>query len=161
MPRESVHAETLKRLIEVTATTEAFQQLSATFELIRKKVTVRLPLETASLADTLDYMKSLEGFAPAEKLVRRYYNCQVHKRRQELHKDHSKEVALDRMLQEAYPDRPLPEERNTDKKRKELKNQLFAARNWMLMQEILGEASIALIPSQGKAQIWNQRCVRS
>ena len=158
--RKSVHAETLKRLMKVTAATEAFQQLSVTFEIIRRKVSVRLPLETTSLAETLQYMKSLEGFAPAEKLVRRFYNCQVHKRRQDLQKSHSKEVTLDRMLQEAYPNRPLPQDRNADRKRTELKNQLFAARNWKLMQEVFGEASIALIPSQGKAKIWNQRCVK-
>ncbi|KAK5205321.1 hypothetical protein LTR72_012545, partial [Exophiala xenobiotica] len=123
-------------------------------------VYLRLPLETEPLAETINYMKSLEGVAPAEKLLRRFYHCQIHKRRQELQKSYSKEVTLDRMLQEAYPGRPLPKDRKADKKRRELKNQLFAARNWILMQETLGEASIALIPSQGKAQIWNQRCVR-
>ncbi|KAK5344849.1 hypothetical protein LTS03_010828 [Exophiala xenobiotica] len=155
--RKSVHVETLGRLIKVAATAEAFQQLSATFQLIRQKVYLRLPLETEPLAETINYMKSLEGVAPAEKLLRRFYHCQIHKRRQELQKSYSKEVTLDRMLQEAYPGRPLPKDRKADKKRRELKNQLFAARNWILMQETLGEASIALIPSQGKAQIWNQR----
>lgn len=157
--RTSAHSETIQQLMNVTASPEAFQQLSRTFKLIRQKIAIHLPLDTRPLSETIPYMKSIEGFSPAEKLIRRFYICQLHKRRRELQKTLSQEVTLDRMLQEAYPDRPLPQHRAEDKKRKELKNQLGAAKNWVLMQETFGEASIALIPSQGRARIWNQRCV--